>query len=108
MTLITAAALDDVATTAAARDGIAAAEFAGDTAEQYVMDTIAAGEGIADERIVRLVTRDGPGRIGELRGYGASRNGGREDPAGGNIMADPPGAVPVSSTPLPLPPTPTA
>lgn len=87
VTLITASALDDAAPTAAAQDGIAAADIEGETAEQYVADTMAAGEGIADERIVRLIARDGPGRLGELRSYGVSQSGGRDNLAGGSIMA---------------------
>ena len=87
VSLITASALDDTATTAAAQDGIAAEVFGGDISEQYIADTMAAGEGIADERIVRLIARDGPGRLEDLPGYGVSRNGGSDDLSGGSIMA---------------------
>ena len=49
-----------------AQGGIAAVLNSDDSFESHVQDTLAAGDGLCDENIVRLVVEDGPERIREL------------------------------------------
>jgi L-aspartate oxidase len=49
-----------------AQGGIAAAMGAGDDWRHHAADTIAAGAGLCDPKIVELVTREAPERIGDL------------------------------------------
>src|SRR5665213_350831 len=54
-----------------AQGGIAAAMDEHDNWQSHAADTIAAGAGTCDPRIVELVTRDAPSRIEDLIAYGA-------------------------------------
>jgi L-aspartate oxidase len=54
-----------------AQGGIAAAVGAGDTPELHAADTIAAGDGLCDERAVRVLVEEGPRYVRELMAWGA-------------------------------------
>jgi L-aspartate oxidase len=70
VTILTAAPLGDGASSAWAQGGIAAAVGLGDSAESHAADTVAAGAGIVDEAVARLMTSEAPGRIADLLAYG--------------------------------------
>jgi L-aspartate oxidase len=70
VTIVAAAPLGDGASSAWAQGGIAAAVGLGDSAESHAADTIAAGAGIVDEEIARLMAREAPARIADLLSYG--------------------------------------
>lgn len=70
VTILTAAPLGDGASSAWAQGGIAAAVALGDSAEAHAADTIAAGAGIVDEAVARLMTSEAPERIADLLAYG--------------------------------------
>jgi len=54
-----------------AQGGIAAAVGPGDTPELHAADTIAAGDGLCDERAVRVLVEEGPRYVRELMAWGA-------------------------------------
>jgi L-aspartate oxidase len=54
-----------------AQGGIAAVVDSEDSIESHVQDTLRAGAGLCDEKVVRMVVGDGPARIAELRSQGA-------------------------------------
>ncbi len=70
VTVITGAPIGEGASSAWAQGGIAAALSAGDSVEKHLVDTIAAGDGIVDEKIARLLVSDAPARIHDLLEYG--------------------------------------
>jgi len=70
VTLIAAAPLGERTSSASAQGGIAAAVSEGDRPEDHARDTIAAGAGLVDEGIARLLARDAPERLDDLLGYG--------------------------------------
>lgn len=70
VTILTAAPLGDGASSAWAQGGMAAAVAEGDTPDKHLADTLAAGAGIVDERIARLMTREARARIEDLLAYG--------------------------------------
>ena len=53
-----------------AQGGIAAAVGPGDTPERHAADTIAAGDGLCDERAVQVLVEDGPRLVRELMSWG--------------------------------------
>jgi L-aspartate oxidase len=53
-----------------AQGGIAAAMGPGDTPERHAADTIAAGDGLCDERAVQVLVEDGPKFVRELISWG--------------------------------------
>ena len=55
-----------------AQGGIAAAVGAGDSPELHAADTIAAGDGLCDERAVQVLVEDGPRYVHELIAWGAA------------------------------------
>ncbi len=61
-----------------AQGGIAAVMDPADSTEAHVRDTLAAGAGLCDEAVVRMVVEEGPARVRELMELGAAfdRNGG--------------------------------
>jgi L-aspartate oxidase len=68
--------------TAWAQGGIAAVTEGTDSIEAHVRDTLIAGAGLCDERIVRSIITDGPARIRELMDIGVQfdrRNDGQPD-----------------------------
>lgn len=70
VTVIAAAPLGEGASSMWAQGGIAAAVGEGDSTEKHAIDTIAAGAGIVDERVARLVADEGPDCIRELLTFG--------------------------------------
>jgi L-aspartate oxidase len=54
-----------------AQGGIAAAVGPGDSPDLHAADTIAAGDGLCDERAVRVLVEDGPRYVRELMDWGA-------------------------------------
>jgi L-aspartate oxidase len=55
-----------------AQGGIAAAVGIDDTPARHLADTLAAGDGLCDERAVRVLVEDGPRDVRELIGWGIS------------------------------------
>ena len=70
VTVIAAAPLGEGASSMWAQGGIAAAVGKGDSTAKHAADTIAAGGGIVDEDVARLVADEGPDRIRDLLTYG--------------------------------------
>jgi L-aspartate oxidase len=70
VTVIAAAPLGEGASSAWAQGGVAAALGDGDSAEAHAADTIAAGAGLVNREMARLVTREGPARIDDLLRFG--------------------------------------
>ena len=54
-----------------AQGGLAAAVGDGDDAEQHAIDTLAAGDGLCDEEVVRRFARAAPAAIEQLAAWGA-------------------------------------
>ena len=55
-----------------AQGGIAAAVGADDSPARHLADTLAAGDGLCDERAVSVLVEDGPRYVRELMGWGAA------------------------------------
>ncbi|MDR6633908.1 L-aspartate oxidase [Phyllobacterium sp. 1468] len=70
VTVLAAAPIGRGASSAWAQAGIAAAVSEGDTKEKHVADTVAAGDGIVDENIARLMAGEAASRVHDLLGYG--------------------------------------
>ncbi|MDD9910930.1 MAG: L-aspartate oxidase [Ahrensia sp.] len=70
VTVLTAATLGTGASSAWAQAGIAAALSEGDTVDKHVADTLAAGAGIVDEKIARLMASQAADRIADLLAFG--------------------------------------
>src|SRR5258705_2718649 len=70
VTVISAAPLGQGASTAWAQGGIAAAVAESDSAEAHAADTVAAGEGLVDEKIALGLAREASARIHDLLHYG--------------------------------------
>ena len=60
--------------TALAQGGVAAVFSKTDSFENHVADTLAAGDGLCDKEVVKMVVEDGPDRIRELVDFGANFN----------------------------------
>lgn len=69
-TVLTPVPLGQGASSAWAQGGIAAAIGEGDSVESHVADTLAAGAGLCDEAMVRLMATEASGRIHDLLEYG--------------------------------------
>jgi L-aspartate oxidase len=70
VSIITGAPIGHGASSAMAQGGIAAALSKGDSIDKHLADTIAAGDGIVDEKIARLMVSDAPARVHDLLEYG--------------------------------------
>ena len=70
VTVIAAAPLGEGASSLWAQGGIAAAVGEGDSPAKHAIDTIAAGDGIVDEKIANLVAGEAPERIRDLLEFG--------------------------------------
>ena len=68
--IVTKQKKDDTATSYA-QGGIAAVMYNPDTFEKHIQDTIIAGDGLCDERIVRLIITESTERVKELIKWGA-------------------------------------
>lgn len=71
VTILSPTPLGDGASSAWAQGGIAAAVGLGDSAEAHALDTIAAGAGIVDENVARMMTAEAADRVADLLSYGA-------------------------------------
>ena len=69
VTLITKKKKADSATNLA-QGGVAAVLSVEDSVEAHVTDTLASGDGLCNEEIVRIVTTEGPARVRELVEFG--------------------------------------
>ncbi len=69
--IITKSKMEESNTTYA-QGGIAAVMYEPDSYEKHIQDTIEAGAGLCDEKIVRMTIADGPKRINELIHLGAN------------------------------------
>jgi L-aspartate oxidase len=70
VTILSGAPIGEGASSSWAQGGIAAALGAGDTIENHVADTIAAGAGLVEHRVARLMAHEAAERIHDLLGYG--------------------------------------
>jgi L-aspartate oxidase len=71
ITILTKAATDET-NTKYAQGGIAVVnDLEHDSFEKHIEDTLIAGDGLCDERIVRMVVEEGPQRVAEIIGWGA-------------------------------------
>ncbi|MEP0518968.1 MAG: L-aspartate oxidase [Hyphomicrobiales bacterium] len=70
VTVLTSAPIGEGASSAWAQGGIAAAMSPGDSAESHVADTIAAGAGLVDEKIARVMASEASDRIHDLLSFG--------------------------------------
>ena len=70
VTILTAAPIGEGASSTWAQGGIAAALGPGDTVDKHVADTIAAGDGLVEEKIARLMAAEAADRIHDLLAYG--------------------------------------
>jgi len=65
-TVISPAPLGQAASSAWAQGGLAAALHPKDSPEQHAADTVAAGAGLVDPAIAKLIAEDGPARVRDL------------------------------------------
>ena len=70
VTVVAAAPLGEGASSVWAQGGVAAAVGEGDTPEQHAADTVAAGDGLVDPHVARVVAEEAPERIADLLAYG--------------------------------------
>lgn len=70
VTVLAAAPIGKGASSAWAQAGLAAAVSEGDTIEKHLADTLAAGAGIVDEKIARLMVSEAAARVHDLLEYG--------------------------------------
>jgi L-aspartate oxidase len=70
VTVVAAAPLGEGASSVWAQGGIAAAVGQGDTPAEHAADTIAAGAGLVDPHVAKLVAEEAPARIADLLRYG--------------------------------------
>ncbi len=70
VTILTPKPLGEGASSAWAQGGIAAAIGEGDSPEKHAADTIAAGAGLCDEAVVRMIVGEASDRIHDLLDYG--------------------------------------
>lgn len=70
VTILTSAPIGEGASSAWAQGGIAAAMSPGDSADSHVADTIAAGAGLVDEKIARVMASEASDRIHDLLSFG--------------------------------------
>lgn len=70
VTVLAAAPIGQGASSAWAQGGIAAAMSPGDSFDKHLADTVAAGAGLVEEKMARLMISEGPDRVHDLLGYG--------------------------------------
>jgi len=70
VTVMTGTPIGSGGSSSMAQGGIAAAMAPGDTIDKHLADTIAAGDGIVDEKIAALMVSDAPDRVHDLLEYG--------------------------------------
>lgn len=69
-TLVSSTYLGQATSSAWAQGGLAAALGPGDSPEQHALDTIAAGSGLVDPVVARMIAQDGPARVRDLIALG--------------------------------------
>jgi len=67
--LVTKSSLEDT-NTSYAQGGIAAVTYEPDTFEKHVQDTLICGDGLCDEKVVRMVVSEAPMQISQLMQWG--------------------------------------
>ena len=70
ITIITKTTADET-NTKYAQGGVAGVWDANDSFEKHIEDTLIAGDGLCNKKIVEIVVKEGPERIKEIIGYGA-------------------------------------
>ena len=70
--LILTKANEDESNTKYAQGGVAVVVDKEDSFEKHIEDTLIAGDGLCDKKVVELVVREGPERIQEIIDYGAN------------------------------------
>jgi len=70
--LIVTKSNEDESNTKYAQGGVAAVIDGSDSFENHISDTLIAGDGLCDARVVENVVKEGPDRIAELIAYGTS------------------------------------
>ncbi|QNL51111.1 L-aspartate oxidase [Olivibacter sp. SDN3] len=70
--LIVTKSNEDESNTKYAQGGVAVVVDKSDSFEKHIADTLIAGDGLCDERIVEIVVKEGPERIREIIGYGTN------------------------------------
>lgn len=68
--LIVTKSNEDESNTKYAQGGVAAVVDKSDSFEKHIADTLIAGDGLCDKKIVDIVVREGPNRIQEIIDYG--------------------------------------
>jgi len=68
--LIVTKSNEDESNTKYAQGGVAVVVDKGDSFEKHIDDTLIAGDGLCDEKIVEIVVKEGPQRIQEIIDYG--------------------------------------
>lgn len=71
-TLVTPSPLGQASSSAWAQGGLAAALAPEDSPEQHARDTMAAGKGLVDPVVARLIAEDGPARVRDLIALGVA------------------------------------
>ena len=61
----------DESNTKYAQGGIASVTDPDDSVEKHISDTLIAGDGLCDEKVVKMVVTEGPERVREMIGWGA-------------------------------------
>jgi L-aspartate oxidase len=69
--IVTKSTLDE-SNTRYAQGGIAAVTYKPDTFEKHIQDTLISGDGLCDEKIVRMVVTEGPAQINQLVEWGTN------------------------------------
>lgn len=70
--LIVTKSNEDESNTKYAQGGVAVVVDKSDSFEKHIADTLIAGDGLCDEKIVEIVVKEGPERIREIIGYGTN------------------------------------
>ena len=68
--LIVTKSNEDESNTKYAQGGVAVVVDKDDSFEKHIHDTLIAGDGLCDEKIVEIVVKEGPQRIQEIIDYG--------------------------------------
>src|SRR3546814_17026958 len=69
--LIVTKSNEDESNTKYAQGGVAAVTDKTDSFERHISDTLIAGDGLCDQKVVEIVVKEGPERVREIIGYGA-------------------------------------
>jgi L-aspartate oxidase len=70
---------EDESNTKYAQGGVAAVlDFAEDSFQKHIVDTLIAGDGLCEPAVVEMVIKKGPGRLRELMAWGAHFDRGRD------------------------------